>query len=83
MKHYTIALEGDLCECLLHGRTKIVIKAAEIRVAAVGDKTVCGCSIVEGSTQVIFDNRGVAYQGAKLSNGGSIIGASSPHLLAL
>jgi len=29
MKHYTIAVEGDLCDCPLHGKTKIVIRREE------------------------------------------------------
>jgi uncharacterized Zn-binding protein involved in type VI secretion len=85
MKHYTIAVEGDLCDCPLegHGKTKIVIEQEERIVAIIGDKAECGCAIIEGSTKVIFDNKGVAYQGAKLSSGGCIIGASSPHLVVL
>ncbi len=90
MKHYTIAVEGDLCECPLegHGKTKIVINRKEedtefTGVATIGDKAECGCEIIEGSTQVILHSRGIAYQGAKLSSGGCIIGASSPHSVAL
>ena len=85
MKHYTIAIKGDLCECPLegHGKTKIAITDEERSVAIMGDKAECGCTIIEGSTKVEVQGKGVAYQGAKLSSGGSIIGASSPHMVEL
>jgi len=88
MKYYTIAIEGDLCDCPLHGKTKIVINKKEkdeafAGVATIGDKAECGCDIIEGSTQVIIHGRGVAYQGAKLSSGGYIIGASGNASVAL
>ncbi|HIP29174.1 MAG TPA: hypothetical protein EYG82_08375 [Sulfurovum sp.] len=62
---------------------KIVIAQEERIVAIVGDKAIYGCSIIEGSSKVEVQGKGVAYQGAKLSSGGCIIGASSPHSVAL
>jgi len=83
MKYYAIALAGDLCDCPQHGKTKIVVEEKERIIAIVGDKAECGCSIIEGSSQVEFKGKYVGYQGAKLSSGGCIIGASSSHKVAL
>jgi uncharacterized Zn-binding protein involved in type VI secretion len=83
MKYYAIALAGDLCSCTLHGKTKIIVEEKERTMATVGDKAACGCSIIEGSNKVKLKGKDVAYQGAKLSSGGCIIGASSSHKIAL
>lgn len=50
-------------------------------VARVGDKTLCGATIVKGSSRSLDDGKPVAYLGSTTSHGGVIASGSSNHLV--
>lgn len=72
-----IARIGDKHDCPRHGDNPIVEGSQSTidgrGIARVGDKSACGCEIVEGSGKAMIDGRQVAYLGSKTSSGGVII----------
>ena len=81
-----IARVGDKHLCPYHGPNPIIDGSKSTidgrGIAREGDKSACGCFIVEGSGKATIDGRRVAYLGSKTSSGGMIVDCKGSAVLA-